>query len=180
MAPSPAIYQLKITLLGVTPQVWRRVLVPADVTLDVVHAVIQTAMGWTDKHLHEFAVGDDLYGPADEEDDETVDESTVRLFTVAGEGDQLRYVYDFGDDWRHDVIVEKVLAPEPGAQYPWCLTGRQACPPEDVGGPSGYADLLAVLADSTHPEHAEAREWAGQLQATFDLNATNEALEPRR
>ena len=168
-----AVYQLKVTLHDTKPPVWRRVLVDGAGTLDQVHEVIQAAFGWWNYHLHEFEVEDTRYGVPDPDDDwgpPTTDESTVRLDSIAGEGSKLEYVYDFGDDWRHKIVVEKVLPADPTVTLPTCTDGRRACPPEDCGGPWGYRELLAILADPSHPEHEERREWIGRPfdPAAFD------------
>ena len=174
------IFQLKVALREVRPPVWRRVLVPGEMDLAELHAVLQTAMGWSNSHLHEFEVEDgDRFGVPDPDwGDGVGDESKVRLFRVAEEGSRLRYLYDFGDGWEHDVTVEKVGDPQPGTRYPRCVAGRRACPPEDVGGPPGYEEFLAALVDQAHPEHEQWTEWTGGGfdPAAFDLDATDEAL----
>ena len=155
-----SVCQVKITLVDVKPPVWRRITVPAPITLPELHAAIQIAMGWTDSHLHEFEIDGRQYGVPDPDwDSDMHPEAGVRLLDTIGEGGRLRYVYDFGDDWRHDVQVEKLLPA--GTEVPVCLTGRRACPPEDVGGPWGYADFLAAYGDPAHPEHDDLRQWAG-------------------
>ena len=137
-------------------------------------------MGWTDSHLHEFDVDGARYGLPDPDWDagEVGDEARVTLFRLLGQGDRAGYVYDFGDGWTHRLTVEKVLAPEPGVSYPRCVSGRRACPPEDVGGPWGYDEFLAAMADPAHPEHEQYREWLGGPfdPAAFDLTAVNAAL----
>ncbi|HEY8111543.1 MAG TPA: plasmid pRiA4b ORF-3 family protein [Actinomycetes bacterium] len=174
------IFQLKVQLREVRPPVWRRVLVPGEMTLAELHEVVQVVMGWTDSHLHEFETGRACYGVPDPDCglDEVADESRVRLSRVAGEGSRLRYAYDFGDGWQHDLIVEKVLRRRPGARYPCCVAGRRACPPEDVGGPWGYQDFLVAVGDPGHDEHEQWVEWAGGRfdPAEFDLAAVDEAL----
>jgi hypothetical protein len=127
ITPKTTIFQLEISLTGVRPPVWRRVLVPGETTLAELHDVVQVAMGWTDSHLHEFEVDDARYGVPDPDwdDDDVKDESRTKLFRVAGSGSKLRYTYDFGDNWRHDITVEKVLPPEPGVRYPRCTSGRR-------------------------------------------------------
>ena len=157
------IYQLKITLTDVTPPVWRRVLVPAGYTLDRLHRVIQYAMGWQQCHLHCFDIDGVQYGEPDPEGEPAVrDELDHRLDKVAAKGSRFRYTYDFGDWWDHDVLVEDVLAAELDERYPRCVDGARACPPEDVGGVFGYAELLTALADPGHPRHAAMREWLGR------------------
>ena len=175
------IFQLKIQLRGVRPPVWRRLLVPGEMTLAELHGVVQTAMGWSNSHLHEFEIDGERYGMPDPEgeSDEVADEARVPLLRIAGEGTRLRYAYDFGDDWRHDVTVEKVFPPQPGTRYPSCIAGRRACPPEDVGGPWGYQDFLAAVGDPDHEEHQDWLEWVGGRfdPAEFDLAAVDKALD---
>jgi hypothetical protein len=163
-SPSASVFQLKITLLDTAPPIWRRVLVDGASTLDHVHDVIQAAFGWWNYHLHEFEVGDARYGVPDPDDDwdSVHDERRSRLDSVAGEGSSFRYTYDFGDDWRHRIVVEKVLPVSAGTSVPACVDGRRACPPEDCGGTGGYRDLLAILADPTHPERDVRIDWLGQ------------------
>lgn len=174
------IYQLKIQLRTVRPPVWRRVLVPADITLGELHDVLQIAMGWTNSHLHEFEVDGARYGVPDPDwgMEEVLHESRVKLAQVAAEGTRLRYGYDFGDGWEHEVTVEKVLSPEAGTRYPRCVAGRRACPPEDVGGPGGYEDFLAALNDPSHDQHEHFRHWIGGSfdPADFDLAAVDNEL----
>jgi hypothetical protein len=174
------IYEIKIELREVRPAVLRRVQVPGELSLAGLHAVVQVAMGWTDSHLHEFDVDGARYGLPDPDWDagEVVDEARVTLFRLLGQGDRMDYVYDFGDGWTHRLSVEKVLAPEPGVSYPRCVSGRRACPPEDVGGPWGYEEFLAAMADPAHPEHEHYREWLGGPfdPAGFDLGEVNAAL----
>ncbi len=167
-------------LWEVRPAVLRRVQVPGDMTLAGLHQVVQVAMGWTDSHLHEFDVDGVRYGLPDPDwdVDEVRDEARVKLFRLLGQGSRVGYVYDFGDGWTHRLTVEKVLAPEPGVSYPRCVSGRRACPPEDVGGPWGYEEFLTAMADPAHPEHEHYREWLdGPFDPTvFDLDAANAAL----
>jgi hypothetical protein len=157
------IYQVRIALRDVVPEVWRRVALPGGYTLDRVHRAIQLAVGWQDCHLHSFAIGGAQYGQPDPESElEIADELDVRLDAVVGKDSRFAYVYDFGDWWEHEVVVEQIAAAEPDARYPICLAGENACPPEDVGGPYGYAGLLAALADPRHPDHDAMREWVGR------------------
>ncbi len=178
---SGAVFQLKITLHDTKPPIWRRVLVDGASTLDKVHEVIQAAFGWWNYHLHEFEAAGTTYGVPDPDEDwgpPVNNERKVRLDTIAREGSKLEYVYDFGDHWRHKIVVEKVLPAAPTTTVPSCIDGRRACPPEDCGGPWGYQELLKILADVTHPEHAERQEWLGRpLDAeAFDLGDFEENL----
>ncbi len=161
------VYQLKIVLLGVRPQIWRRVQVDADASLDELHLALQAAMGWTNSHLHSFAFGEREYTMPYEECDleelQMEDERTRCLSELITEPkDTFDYAYDFGDNWRHVVTLEKILSPTPDAKYPQCLAGKRACPPEDSGGVWAYADLLKVLRNPAHPEYKDMRRWAGR------------------
>lgn len=161
-----SIYQLKITLRGSKPPIWRRVQVPGSATLDMLHAVIQIAMGWEESHLHQFFVDGATYAPPDSGFVDPFfaanDEARARLNKIAPqEGAKFTYEYDFGDGWEHTILVEKILDPEPDARYPRCVAGRMACPPEDCGGIWGYYGLLDTLADPKAPDHAELVEWIG-------------------
>jgi len=169
--------QLKVTLRGVKPPVWRRLVVPSTLTLAELSDAIQAAMGWTGLHLHLFDINGRQYGDLDAFDDEPIgDESRVKMSRIVKTAAKFRYDYDFGDGWEHDIGVEQALPAT--VTSPRCLAGRRACPPEDCGGPSGYADLLAALADPTHPDHAELAEWLGRPfdADEFNLDETNEQL----
>ena len=181
-ARARVIYQLKITLKAIRPPIWRRFQVPGDHTLDRVHRVIQRVMGWTDSHLHEFIVRGRHYGISSDEWEgpPVVPERSARLCDVAPrEKARFVYVYDFGDSWEHDVLVEKIVAPQPGQRYPVCLAGQRACPPEDCGGYPGYIDFVAAISNPKHPEHAEMLEWVGGAfdPWAFDLDGVNRALK---
>ena len=180
-AISRPIYQIKVTLMGSRPPVWRRIQVPGDATLAQLHDVLQMVMGWQDYHLHLFSVGRTLYGLTDPElgIPEERDERWVTLRQVApGQGSTFTYEYDFGDGWRHDVRVEKILSPEAGVRYPRCTQGRRACPPEDVGALPGYYDFLEAIEDPEHPEHEGMLEWIGGAfdPDAFDVEAVNAEL----
>lgn len=176
-----AIYQLKVTLKGARPTIWRRVLVPGDLRLADLHEVIQAAMGWEDCHLHGFFIRGDEYGPAGSGGwgpGPDRDEASCRLDRVVSEGDHFAYEYDFGDGWEHVIKVEKVLAPEAGRRYPAVIKGKGACPPEDSGGVWGYYATLVALQDPASPEHEEALEWLGEDfdPALFDLLEADAAV----
>lgn len=139
--------------------------VPATCVLPELHDLLQASVGWTDSHLHQFVAGQTKYGvPHEDNWDGQVDESGVRLGQLPT---SFQYLYDFGDGWEHDV---EVLGP--GGDEPGCVSGAGTCPPEDCGGPGGFAELLIALGDPTHPEHDEKKRWAGELRA-FDLAATD-------
>lgn len=183
MAPvALTVHELQITLLDVTPRVWRRLRVPSPLDLGHLHQVVQVVMGWQDEHLHQWVVGERTFGPPQEEDwgDQLEDESAYTLADLAPADSSLRYDYDFGDGWEH--LVE-VLQVEPyRAQEPplLCLAGERACPPEDSGGPFGYEHLRDAWADPDDQEHDEVREWLGDDfdPDAFDLQRVNHLLEP--
>jgi hypothetical protein len=180
MPAEAQIYQIKVTLDDSKPPIWRRILVRGDVTLGKLHDILQVVMGWADYHLHQFIVGQTYFGePHPDYGFEMHDERRVRLNQiVTGEGFKFRYEYDFGDSWLHNLLVEKVLPPEPGQPYPTCIKGKRACPPEDVGGVWGYVYFLEAIQDPDHPEHEHYLEWIGGEfdPEEFDLDAINEAL----
>ncbi|MGH9076920.1 MAG: plasmid pRiA4b ORF-3 family protein [Acidimicrobiales bacterium] len=167
--PGPVVYQLKATIRGTKPPVWRRVVVPKASTLRQLHVVIQAAFGWYGYHLHVFEIGGVSYGTDDGQGWERPrDEGRARLGAVAGPGSVFDYVYDFGDDWTHKVVVEKEMTAVAGVAYPACTGGRRACPPEDCGGVWGYQDFLETVSDPDDPEHEAMLEWAG---GDFDPDA---------
>jgi hypothetical protein len=138
-----AIARLKITLEDVKPQVLRRIDVPLTIRLDRLHIVLQAALGWTNTHLWEIRAGDIGWGPQDEDDfgDGPLDAGKTRLIDVLEDvgAKTLHYFYDFGDGWEHTIKIERLLDPMPGTDYPALLEAKGRCPPEDVGGPFGYA-----------------------------------------
>jgi len=163
------LYQLKVTLRDVHPPIWRRIQVWEDTTLAQLHRILQVAMGWEDAHLHEFRIGDRVYGVPDPDDglyERTVnDERRQQLREVLPQvGIPCEYAYDFGDNWRHELCLEDIVPPDPKQQYPVCLAGERCAPPEDVGGPLGYAVYLEAMADPTHEEHESMLEWRGPFE----------------
>jgi Plasmid pRiA4b ORF-3-like protein len=177
MPVRPSIHTIKVSLRYMKPPVWRRLQVSSQTSLAELHHIIQAAMGWYDCHLHQFEVRDLYYAAPEHELDDTSDESRRTLANLRV-GERFVYWYDFGDDWYHDILVESVDRSDPALTYPRCVTGRRACPPEDCGGPWGFAELMGALGDEKHPEHEMYREWipAGYDPARFDLAETNEAL----
>jgi hypothetical protein len=181
--PSDApVYQLKVTLKDSRPPIWRRILVPGDVTLTKLHRILQVVMGWYDSHLHQFIVGGASYGEPDPDfpEDGMKSERRVKLKQVAPhENDCFTYEYDFGDSWEHDIRVEKILPAVPGLELPVCIAGKRACPPEDCGGVWGYESFLEAIGDPDHPEHDEMLQWVGGEfdPEAFDLGEINESLK---
>jgi hypothetical protein len=176
------IYQVKVGLRGAKPPIWRRLEVPADVDLAELHTILQVAFDWDDSHLHVFETPYGRFGIADRDLDHRAEESVTLGQVAPGVGSKLRYTYDFGDDWEHEILVEKVLEADGATTYPRCTGGRRAAPPEDCGGVWGYDHLLRVLKDPADPEHAERLEWMGLDDpadldpAAFDITAVNSAL----
>src|SRR5664280_203607 len=179
--PNNSIFQLKVTLRQVKPAVWRRLLVPADVTLAEFHYIINEAMGWTCSHLHSFSIGKRTFGDPELDPDGELkyeNEREATLASLADVGQKLTYLYDFGDDWYHDVSIEKRLAFDTRISYPLCIAGARACPPEDCHGPHGYQELVEAIRDEKHTEHDEILAWVGGYfdPEGFDPNRTNTAL----
>lgn len=180
------VYQLKITLLGFKPLIWRRIQVE-NCTLDKLHEHVQRAMGWTNSHLHHFRIGQQLYGSPDLMQDnfemmEYEDSTTTRISDILpknGKRYSFFYEYDFGDSWEHEIRFEKTLSSEPGTRLPCCVEGERACPPDDCGGVWGYADLLEKIGDKQHEEHDEMLEWLGGSfdPEAFDLAAATNAMK---
>ena len=180
------IYQLKVTLQGSKPPIWRRLQVRSDTTLAELHEIIQTAFDWWDEHLHQFTIGKRYYGVPNPDYlgfVEMHDERKIRLQQITRrEGFKFLYEYDFGDSWLHQTLVEKILPAEPGQVYPVCITGRRAAPLEDIGGIWGWYYFLEVLQDPEHEDHEEYMDWVEDNfdPEAFDLEATNRALRSLR
>ena len=164
------IARLKIALDDVTPTVLRRIEVPFNIRLDRLHLAIQAAMGWTNTHLYEIRARDVGWGIPDRDwGDGPLDARKARLAAVLEDvgAKTLRYLYDFGDRWEHTIKVERLIDPEPGALYPRLIEASGRCPPEDIGGPWGYAEYLEAIGNPKHERHAEFKEW---LAEDFDPN----------
>ncbi len=174
-------YQIKITLINSQPPIWRRVLVPSDIKLDALHDVIQVAMGWTDSHLHQFIANKNFYGRRDENLHMDVEDETKYKLSqlVTKEKYSLVYEYDFGDSWKHKILLEKILPFDANIALPICLKGKRACPPEDCGGVWGYEEFLDTLSDPKNPDYEEMMEWFGGKfdPEEFDLEEVNQNLD---
>lgn len=176
------VFLLRVSLIGVKPAIWRRLLVPKDVLLPQLHPILQVAIGWTNSHLHRFMLGDVAFAEPSEEDElpGPIDYRRITLNQIAlRRGSTCVYEYDFGDGWEHLIEVEEELpAKAVRIVVPACVAGERACPPEDCGGPYGYAELLKALRRPRHPEHESALEWAGRGfdPEAFDIVRVNDAL----
>lgn len=166
------ILQFKVQLRDIKPAIWRRIEIPGSYTFWDLHVAIQDAMGWLDSHLHAFRIGDRRTGAeveigipdpdGFEGDPERLPGWRVPVMEYLAEaGDRAQYDYDFGDGWEHDLLLEELTPRQAKTKYPRCLAGSRACPPEDCGGPGGYAQLLETLANPSDPEHESMLEWLG-------------------
>ena len=157
------LYLLKIRLLEIELEIWRRFVVPADITLGRLHDVIQIVMGWTDSHLYEFMIGQKRYTEYPESKEDGLECGRYRLGDlIKQKGRTFNYLYDFGDSWEHEVIVEDNRYFNPETIYPVeCLEGARACPPEDVGSITGYYEFCKALKDPYHEEHESYMQWCG-------------------
>jgi len=193
------VFRLKVTLEGIHPPIWRRLVVPADMLLADFHYVLQDAFGWTNSHLHQFVAGgkwifsqvmegirygdlqfDEIGGMKDE------GRTTLAHLLVAVE-DEIAYEYDFGDSWTHRVVLEEILPAAPAeVTLPACLDGGRACPPDDCGGAGGYERLLQALADPSHEDHKDMKEWVENVLGrkidpeAFNLNQVNLAIKQEK
>ena len=180
-------YRLKITLKGIRPPIWRRILVP-DVSLARLHKILQAVMGWRNSHLYLFEIDGSSY--TDPESAAELDLKVADRVSLAAvlppEGARFRYLYDWGDQWEHDVVVEATLPPVAERVTPTCLAGKRSCPPEDLGGDSGYGRFLEVLRDARHVERAEVLRWLRVRKYTpfdpeaFDRDSVNKGLRRLR
>jgi hypothetical protein len=175
MRSPPSVARLKVTLEEVEPAVLRRLEVPLDLRLDRLHLVLQAALGWTNSHLWEFRVRDLGWGIPDPKWDRgsgplDARKTTLRKVIEDTGAETLTYLYDFGDGWEHTIKIERIGPANPALIYPALIEAIGRCPPEDVGGPPGYEEFLAALADPGHKRHAEMIEWHGD---SFDPKAVD-------
>jgi hypothetical protein len=167
------VFAIKVTLLGTSPPIWRRILVPRDITLRNLHRTLQTVMGWTNSHLHQFVLPRQKRKVANEH-------QTALGELIGTVGARLWYEYDFGDGWQHELLLEEVLlGDDPFQQI--CVAGKGCCPPEDSGGPHGFAELLEALQDAFHPNHEDACQWLGDFDPeSFSADEINRRLRRRK
>jgi len=181
-----AVYQLKVTLDGIKPSIWRRIQIRGDITLFKLHKILQVVMGWYNCHLHQFVINSECYSvisiEADMLGDDFKDEKRFRLNRVIpGEKFKFTYEYDFGDGWDHTILVEKILRPAEELKAPVCLKGKRSVPPEDCGGKGGYHKVLKALKNPSRPENAQLLEWLDKYDPEyFDADKVNERLKKIR
>jgi len=162
------ILQLKISLTGSKPLIWRRFFVKSNITFHLLHEIIQKVMGWGDYHLYEFTIDDvhitdeETIMEALDDEEELEDSAKTKLEKFVNEEKQkILYEYDFGDGWEHNIIVEKILPDTGKLKFPVCVDGKNACPPEDCGGLGGYYEFLDAIQNPNHPEHIQMLNWIG-------------------
>jgi hypothetical protein len=177
-------YQLKIQLRHAKPALWRKILVPDSLSLAQLHAILQMVMGWYNCHLHHFIVGQRFYGDPQEAEYSSYsslhDESSICLKEIFNKKQQkILYEYDFGDQWIHEILLEKVHPFDPAQELPFCLKGKGHCPPEDCGGVWGYFRLREILKNPQHPEYEESLRWVGDAfqPDEFDRDFVNSLLK---
>ncbi|MBS3908206.1 MAG: plasmid pRiA4b ORF-3 family protein [Actinobacteria bacterium] len=168
-----SVFQFKITLKEIAPPIWRRIHVPGTYGFWDLHVAIEDALGWWDYHLHEFELNDPLSGKKTRigmldddiellDDREVLSENECKIADwFSPQNNEARYLYDFGDGWEHEVVLERILPREKGVEYPVCTGGERAGPPEDCGGVGGYAELLEVIIDVKHVDYDSMMEWFG-------------------
>lgn len=180
-------YVLDVALAHIRPKIWRQLRVPGDLSLAELHDVLQLAFGWEDYHLHEFRVGQQRYGVPDPEEpnDDLFDDLDATVASaLPHRSSTMQYIYDFGDDWIHNVSVHRIddaapsHRPHSRSAPVACLAGKRCAPPEDCGGPPGYRELLDAIGNAAHPRHAELLEWVGGAfdPEAFSLRDVNSAL----
>ncbi len=179
------VYRIYAQLEVIEPPIWRRIELLSGTTLDKVHRILQIAMDWKDYHLHEFTVDEVRYGMPDPDGDEPeiLAESEVCIADVLrAPGAEMSYLYDFGDDWMITVRLEAAVEEEPNAKYPRIIDGARSGPPEDCGGPFGYADFLDALVDPTHEDFEQMSEWVGPdfNAEVFSVEKVNARLRRNR
>ena len=168
------IARIRIELQEIEPKIWRQVDVALSSTLLALHDFIQFAFRWTDSHLFEFEIGDRRYGQPEYDryaDERLYKAASIRLKTVVDRGvEQFLYVYDFGDNWRHDLFIEEVRDGEPDVDYPVFVAGERRGPPEDVGGVTGFMEFLEASRNPLHEEHESMVRWYGRCFEPDDID----------
>ena len=179
------VFQIKVTLMGIAPLVWRRIQTQ-DCTLAELHDLLQVTMGWEFEHLYRFIIGGveyaDLEMASQEDAQDACDTNLSEILPARNRRPRFDYEYDFGDQWMHQLVVEERFPPEQGVKYPICVAGQRACPPEDCGGPWGYPDFVEEISNPDHRRHDEMLEWVGGEfdPERFDLESVNKKLRRMR
>ena len=185
----PNVYQIKITIKDIETPIWRRIVISSNITFAKLHKIIQAAFGWQDYHLFAFELDDCLVNipdPTFEGMNRLPEKNAKRVkideYMIAGTS--FIYQYDFGDNWEHEIIIEKIVEAEEGVHYPVCLDGERHRPPEDVGGIGGYENFLEAISNPNHPEYDDMLVWAEKDTGGrrfdpeyFYLNEVNKALK---
>jgi hypothetical protein len=180
---SNSIFQIKITLARTDLPIWRRILVPSNLNLERLHDAIQISMGWTFSHLFEFTVGDRRYGEPDPyapAGSQAFHARNLKLSAIVDRGIQnFSYIYDFGDHWEHDILIEKQVEADNNQRYPVFVHGERRCPPEDVGGVDGFGEFLCATKDPSHEDYQRYQDWAGENYDpnTIDLEGIHQGLD---
>ncbi len=183
MVDQTAVYQFKVVLQETDPPVWRRFVIPSGITLHRLHLILQRVMGWTNSHLYSFKIGADEYAMPDPDNElyelPFKNSKRVKLSQLLKKkGQTFQYVYDFGDSWTHELVLEDILKSEPARRLPVCLAGERACPPEDCGGTHGYAELLGIISNPDNEQYPDMMTWLGGhfYPASFDIGRVNRHL----
>lgn len=180
---SKYLYQFKISLDYTKPAIWRRFTVEPETKLNNFHKILQTIMGWSNNHMHLFRIDDKFYSaPCDDDFMETIDYSNIRLNAlIKNEKQEFYYDYDFGDNWRHTVILEKIIPKNGFPTYPLCIKGKRNVPPEDCGGAPGYENILEIIKNPGNSEYEEIIDWLGDIYdpEEFEIDIINELLQER-
>lgn len=179
-------YRLKVSLLNTKPVIYRRIIVSADTSFFDFHHILQIAMGWQNYHLFEFVINDYIigipqgaFGEEDGLSETVIDADTINIGeAITDQKDIIRYVYDFGDNWEHEIIIEEIITEDDSIKAPICTDGDLSCPPENCGGPEGFVQLFAIIKDSQHPEYQNMLDWLDENynQEGFDIEQVNEQL----
>lgn len=182
------IIQLKISLIGSKPPIWRRILVDKNSTFFQLHQILQIVMGWENTHLHKFLFNERVISNYEEEAESSFSFLEIKVENginiclselITNHKSTFTYIYDIGNYWEHKILVEDFLPPNPATQYPICIKGKLNCPPEDCGGIYSFYEMLEILSDSTHPDYKFMRQWLGKNYSPelFDIDRVNKILK---
>lgn len=172
------ILKLRIKITDIEPEIWREILIENNITFKKLHEIIQLSFGWTNSHLYNFDVNGILFSIPDIEfENNDLDiKNKVTEFLIE-KGQKVLYIYDFGDNWEHEIEIVEVLEKEKGIRYPKCLDGSRNGPPEDCGGVPGYEDIIDALTIKDKSEYEDLLEWLGDYDpAEFDIDKINKAI----